>query len=226
MDYLYSTMGSYIQDFGPSEYWENADQVLKDPENVVPVISNETYKMLSFANTDFWTFMRGCLGATHGIGHVRSKEIQVQATNAYGRVGYEAVENAIASGAVDLSLVNKDGDNKPATVTWNTSVPVYNYPSIGKRESSLYDAVASFWNQADKLNYEPYGWVYVVANGGWEALDDTVVLGVTNSNKSSYTKADVVNQQVILNKNYLYICANSLNNIYGAITFIPDYTNN
>jgi hypothetical protein len=225
MDYLFSTMGLYIQDFGPEAYWSNADAVKANPETVTPIMSSAQKAMIQSSNLDFWTYMRACMGSTHGIGHVRTTAIQVQATNAYGQVGYEALENAFKSGACDLSLVDKDGDNKTGTVTWNTSVPVNNYsgaPAAKSEEANSYDATLTFWAQ-DKNKAEAVGWVYAVANGGWTALADTTALGTTSNSSKAYNKADVVSQQKNMNELYLYAYANSLNNNFGVTTFIPAY---
>ncbi len=226
MDYLFSDMGLYIQDFGPEQYWSNAAAVKADPANVTPIMSNAQKGMCQASNLDFWTYMRACMGSTHGIGHVRTTAIQVQATNAYGQIGYNALENAFADGACDLSLVDKDGDNKSGTVTWNTSVPVNNYsgaPAAKSEAANSYDAVVSFWSQ-DKNKDVPVGWVYAVANGGWTALAGTAPLGTTANSNVAYTKADVISQQDPLNKLYLYAYATSLNNNFNVNTFVADYT--
>ncbi|MCR5112903.1 MAG: hypothetical protein K6A63_03075 [Acholeplasmatales bacterium] len=225
MDYLFSDMGLYIQDFGPEAYWSNAAEVTANPSSVTPIMSAANKAMIQKSNLDFWTYMRGCIGSTNGIGHVRTTAIQIQATNAYGQVGYEAVENAMADGVLDLSLVNKDGDNKSGTVTWNTSVPVNGYtgaPAAKSDEANSYDATLSFWAQ-DKNKESAFGWVYVVANGGWSSLADTTVLGTTSNSTVEYKKSDVVTQQDKMNKLYLYAYASSLNTRFSVTTLVPDY---
>jgi len=225
MDYLFSPMGLYIQDFGPDAYWSNAAAVNADPEHVTPVMSNAQKSMIQKSNLDFWTYMRGCMGSTNGIGHERTTAIQIQATNAYGQVGYEAVEKAMESGVLDLSLVDKDGDNKSGTVTWNTSVPVNGYsgaPAAKSEEANSYDATLSFWAQ-DKNKATPVGWVYVVANGGWTGLDTNAELGTTANSSKSYKKTDVESQQDNMNKLYLYAYASSLNKRFNVNTFVPEY---
>jgi hypothetical protein len=165
------------------------------------------------------------MGSTHGIGHERTGAIQVQATNFYGQVGYAALEASFVSGATDLSLVDKDGDNKTGTVTWNTSVPVNNYsgaPAAKSTEANTYDATLTFWAQ-DKNKSEPVGWVYAVAKGGFSQLADTTKLGKTSNSSVDYTVGDVKTQQDAMNKKYLYAYANSLNTNFGVTTFIPAY---
>jgi putative aldouronate transport system substrate-binding protein len=225
MDYLFSDMGLYIQDFGPEAYWSNADAVKANPSKVTPIMSTAQKSMIQATNLDFWTYMRACMGSTHGIGHVRTTAIQIQATNAHGQVGYEALERAFADGVVDLSLVDKDGDNKTGTVTWNTSVPVNNYsgaPAAKSTEANTYDATLTFWAQ-DKNKSEPVGWVYAVAKGGFSQLADTTKLGKTSNSSVDYTVGDVKTQQDAMNKKYLYAYANSLNTNFGVTTFIPAY---
>ncbi len=242
MDYMFSDMGLFIQDFGPEAYWQQpnvaggdklAAGLTYDSSKTyiatdggaglpAPVMSKAQKAMLAATNLDFWTYMRACMGSTNGIGHVRTGAIQVQAINYYGAVGMAALESALNNGVVDLSLVDKDGDNKTGTVTWNTSVPVNNYTAVNSETAKTYDATVSFWGQ-DKANTAAYGWVYAVANGGWTAVGNTTELGTTANSSVKYSKADVVAQQTILNKVYLYTTANSLNTNFGVTTFIPDY---
>ena len=245
MDYMFSEMGLFIQDFGPEAYWQkpniekgdklaagltfdaNKTYIAVDggAGKPAPVLSDAQKAMIAASNLDFWTYMRACMGSTHGIGHERTGAIQVQATNAYGAVGYAALETTFANGVTDLSLVNKDGDNNSGTVTWNTSVPVNNYrdiPGATTEVAKAYDATVTFWN-AEKGAETANGWVYAVVNGGWTALGDTAQLGTTKNSNLVYTKADVVSQQDKLNKGYLYVCAKSLNENYNVNKFIPDY---
>jgi len=245
MDYLFSEKGLFIQDFGPEAYWAKPDLSKGDKlaEGLTfdakktyiavdggagapaPILSLAQKAMIQPTNLDFWTYMRGCMGSTHGIGHERTGAIQVQATNFYGQKGYSALEASFANGVTDLSLVDKDGDGNSATVTWNTSVPVNNYNNIpGKSTEAAksYDCVTSFWS-ADKQGGSPLGWVYVVAKGGWTALGDSVNIGVAANSGATITKK-VVNEQLDnMNKLYLYPCAKSLNDNFDATGFIPDY---
>ena len=225
MDYMFSAMGLYIQDFGPDAYWENANQVKGNPAEETPIMSKGQKAMLQATNLDFWTYMRACMGSTHGIGHVRTTAIQIQATNYYGQAGYQALEKTFANGVVDLSLVDKDGDNNSGTVTWNTSVPVNNYtgiPAAKSTEANAYDATLSFWGQ-DKNKSEPVGWVYAVAKGGFSQLSDDAKLGKTTNSSVDYTVGDVKTQQDAMNKTLLYAYANSLDKNFGVTTFIPSY---
>ncbi len=225
MDYMFSAMGLYIQDFGPEAYWENANQVKGNPAEETPIMSKGQKAMLQATNLDFWTYMRACMGSTHGIGHVRTTAIQIQATNYYGQAGYQALERTFANGVVDLSLVDKDGDNNSGTVTWNTSVPVNNYtgiPAAKSTEANAYDATLSFWGQ-DKNKSEPVGWVYAVAKGGFSQLSDDAKLGKTTNSSVDYTVGDVKTQQDAMNKALLYAYANSLDKNFGVTTFIPSY---
>jgi len=245
MDYLFSDMGLFIQDFGPEAYWakpnlEGGDKLASGltydatktyiatdggAGKAAPILSKAQKAMIAATNLDFWTYMRACMGSTHGIGHERTGAIQVQATNFYGQVGYAALEASFASGATDLSLVDKDGDNKTGTVTWNTSVPVNNYsgaPAAKTADANSYDATLTFWAQ-DKNKDVPTGWVYAVANGGWKALGDTAELGTTSNSNVIYKKSDVVSQQDNMNKKYLFAYANSLNKNFKVETFIPEY---
>ena len=244
MDYIFSEMGQFIQDFGPEAYWAkpNFDKGDKLAEGLTydenktyiatdggaglpaPIISTKQKVMIADSNLDFWTYMRACMGSTHGIGNVRTGAIQVQATNYYGQIGYSALERAFANGVVDLSLVDKDGDHNTGTVTWNTSVPVNNYNGLPDSEKAKeYDAVVSFWSNA-KLTNTPKGWVYAVINGGWTGLaSDTGFGKCDNASSREYTKADVIAEQAILNNNYLKAVSESLNSSYNSTKFKPTY---
>ena len=245
MDYLFSERGLFIQDFGPEAYWQKPDTAKGDKlaagltfdanKNYIavdggagapaPVLSDAQKAMIAATNLDFWTYMRACMGSTHGIGHERTGAIQVQATNAYGAIGYAALEASFKNGVTDLSLVDKDGDNNSGTVTWNTSVPVNNYrgaPAAKTEGANSYDATLTFWAQ-EKAKETAVGWAYVVVNGGWTALGDTAALGTTTNSSKAYTKKDVVDQQVNMNRLYLYAYANSLNENFKVNTFIPSY---
>ena len=236
IDYLWSKMGALIQDYGPEEYWnvpnlEKGDKLVDGltfdskkayvatdylAGELVPIISAAVKSMWNESNADYWGFMRTWIGSTHGVGHERSKSIQLQCCNYYGQLGLADLETAMANGVCDVSLNDKDGDGKLETVTWNTSVPVNNYNEPDTEESKPFASVTHFWNNK-KLATKPTGWVYVVQAGFGKDLSDEP-LG-TDAANNNYKYSDVLNQIDVFNKTYLYKMAGSF--VDGK--FIPDY---
>jgi putative aldouronate transport system substrate-binding protein len=238
VDYVWSDMGRLIQDYGPQEYWNKpvveagkdslAAGLTYDASKayvatdyidgeLVPILSAAVKQMWANSGNDYWSFMRGYIGSTHGIGHERSKSIQLQCCNYYGQKGLADLETTFANGVCDVSLNNKDGDDNDATVTWNTSVPTTNYNEPDTTVSNEhYAAIVAFWNNS-KYNALPLGWVYVVQAGKGADISGAT-LGSANS--KNYTYADVQSQQNDFNKFYVYAMANSLSKD-GA--FVPDY---
>jgi hypothetical protein len=236
IDYLWSKKGALIQDYGPEAYWnvpnvesgdKLADGLTFDSKKayvatdylageLVPIISAAVKNMWSTSGKDYWGFMRGWIGSTHGVGHERSKSIQLQCCNYYGQLGLADLETALSNGVCDVSLNNKDGDGKLETATWNTSVPVNNYSEPNTEEAKPYASVTHFWNNK-KLAQKPTGWVYVVQAGFGKDLTDEP-LG-TDADNRNYKYSDVLNQINDFNKIYLYKMAGSF--VDGK--FVPDY---
>ena len=237
VDYVWSKMGRLIQDYGPEAYW-NKPQVEAGKDSLaagltydasksyvatdyiegelVPIISTPVKQMWKESGNDYWSFMRGYIGSTHGIGHERSKSIQLQCCNYYGQKGLADLETTFANGVSDVSLNNKKVVDGKTVITWNTSVPTANYNEPASSVANEnYSAIVNFWNNS-KYAVKPLGWVYVVQAAKGADLSTTVLGQDTNSN--DYTYNDVVNQQTQFNRLYLYSMANSL----GA-SFVPDY---
>ena len=181
LDLLFSAEGVRINDFGPSSYWQ--DELGTYAGEPTPLFSNDLKSWISNSSKDFWSFMRAYLGATHGIGYVRSASINYQATNQYGKIGTLNIENAISSGAVALATVDT---NKFA---WDQSVPTAGYGTVSTDNAKLYNAVAAFWS-ADKCKADAAGWTQYVTT----AVTPTTVLGKTADTKVDYTFADVQTQ--------------------------------
>lgn len=229
MDFMFTEKGAMIQDFGPEAYWQQPDTANGDTvegtydankiyvaTDIVagqktPVISNKVKAMMSKNPMDFWSFMRGYIGNTHGIGCQRSKGLDIQATNGYGQIGLTALKNAIAAGVVDLALVDKVKD----TTTWDTTVPTAGYGSITTEVSNTYEALTKFW-ESKKCSATADGWVKVVAESCTKDLTNEKLGTATVSGE--YTYAKVKSQMEIKNKAYLFTMANSLGE-----SFIPDY---
>ena len=216
MDYLLSEEGTRINDFGPSEYWEA--ELGTYAGQPTPLMNAKMKEMIAASGTDFWSYMRGYIGSTHGIGYVRSASINYQATNKYAQIGTVNIENAIASGAVTLALVDKykNADNT-TKYTWDTTVPTAGYGSVGDK-ASQYDAVTSFWS-SDKCAQTAIGWVKVVIDpAGTYTKDTQTAIGKGLTSQKDYSYKDVQDQISARQTIYLYEVVRGLN-----AKLIPDY---
>lgn len=200
LDLLFSEEGRRINDFGPTSYWQtDLGTYAGEP---TPLFSDDLKSWVSNSSKDFWSFMRAYLGATHGIGYVRSASINYQATNKYGKIGTLNVENAISSGAVVLATVDT---NK---FLWDESVPTAGYGTTSADNAKQYNAVTAFWS-SDKWAEAAYGWAAVVTGA---AKDDNTVLGKTLDTNADYTYANVKSQYKTTRLSvYLFDKVNGLN---------------
>ncbi|MGM9969888.1 MAG: hypothetical protein ACI35S_05775 [Anaeroplasma sp.] len=216
MDYLLSEEGTRINDFGPSNYWEAELGTYAGAPT--PIMNSKMKEMIAASGTDFWSYMRGYIGATHGVGYVRSASINYQATNKYAQIGTVNIENAIASGAVTLALVDKYMNNDGTTkYTWDTTVPTAGYGSVGDK-ASQYDAVTSFWS-SDKCAATPIGWVKVVIDPyGTYTNTTTSTIGKGQISQTDYSYKDVQDQISARKTVYLYEVVRGLDR-----NLIPDY---
>ena len=203
MDYLMGTNGAIINDFGPKQYWKDQTGASFEYLNEKTPEFNDTFKkMISDSGKDFWTFLRNYMGATHGIGYVRSATINYLATNKYGKIGQLNIDNSIVSGATNLCLVDKY-----ETPTFDTSVPSAGYEAISDTVAAEYDAVSTFW-AADKLASAANGWVAVVVAPA-STISNSLACGKTTNTGVNYTYGDVQTQIAKRLTNYLYAMADS-----------------
>ena len=182
MDYIFSDEGGDIQDFGPSIYW--GDDITYKGE-VDRGLSEQTLSMLAqSAAGDCFSFWRGYIGSSHGIGHVRSDHLNFIFMHQITRIGDNNLANAIKSGALKLATV----DDNPS---WGSCVPSQGYKATSATDDS-FDAVTSFWSQ-DKNKSTADGWAKVVAEG--VPADANTQMGYGTINKqTAYTYADLLAQ--------------------------------
>ncbi len=194
MDYIFSQMGTYVNDFGPSEYWD------EEPMNYLneysPQLSNKAKLWIKDSGLSFWDFMRQYLGATYGIGSVREASLNYAATNAYAQTGMLNLQRAISTGTVTLAK----GTDKHI---WGVSVPTTKYGSASTSNES-YDAILEFWSQSGKLSTTPSGWVKVVESNSDTYANGTSSEVVVQKEGRKYTYDQVFSQRTDLNKYYLY----------------------
>ena len=192
MDYLYSAEGSYINDFGPVKYQGNYTNSIIYGE-WVPTLSSTLIDMYLASGKDFWTYMRKYVGATNGIGSVRSDALDMQVTNAYAQVGLKNVQKAIKTGVMTLATCSN-------TYGWSTCVPTNWKVSANSSDAKKYEKLTTFWD----------------ANGtgdsGWRA----VVVAPINSNLEDVSVAagtkfsDVKTERQAYAKSYLSVFSNSI----------------
>lgn len=222
MDYMYSEIGNIINCFGPAAYWQKPtadDTVVEgvDPntEGLVsidllggvktPIISTSS-KILLAQQSDFWTYMRNYVGATHGVGHFRHSGVDLQACNEHGQKGLSNVKAAYGKGVVVQSMNTKDG-----TYTWHTTTP-----KLGSYTDTNQDfqAITDFWADGSSYGNTENGWVKVVKNYGVDYSTSTVV----NVSGTDFTYSEVIGQFTVRNQTFLYSYAGALGD-----AFIPSY---
>lgn len=210
MDFIFSDLGSKIQDFGPSSYWDGTE-TFKGVVN--PKLSDAALKMIADrTGGDCFSFWRGYVGSSHGIGHIRSDYVNYTFMHEITRIGDKHVGDAIASGVLGLATLVD-------TPEWGSSVPTAGYGSTTASDTS-FNAVTSFWS-ADKCKTTAEGWVAVVKDGILPT-DASTQIGTGTLTKAPYTYKDVYDQAFGKElTNYLY---NILNVTEPNLAqYIPDY---
>ena len=170
--------------------------------------------MFSESGKGFYNFMRENIGATHGIGHIRSKGCDLQATNAYGQVGISNLQLAIGAGVVVKNVTDPAGVKG---FTWYTTVP-----KIGSStdKENVYGAITAVWAKA--CNDPAYGWVRVVNTAGGSSKLGSEQISQEDYGKYSYAQS--VNAQIfsVKDKKFLFDYANAIKSATGN-DCIPDY---
>ena len=215
MDYMFSAEGQIVNDFGPKStaYWKSINEAdfISYGGDKTPVFSDNLKTMISESGTDFWSFMRGYVGSTHGIGYIRTASINYQATNANAQIGTKNIETAIANGVVCLDKVDKNGD----TISFDNSVPTAGYGS--ESDKTKYQAITAFW-AADKCAATATGWVKVVVDpAGTYTKASTGTIGIDGSS-NNYSYKDVFDQIPERISAYLYDIVSGYDS-----KLLPDY---
>lgn len=143
------------------------------------ILSKQVKASLAASGKDFWTYMRNWLGSTHGIGYVRSKGINLQATNYYAQWGCLNVSTAIGAGVVDLAMVDK---YENAELKWDSSVPS-GFTKSHTDSNDEYTAITGFW-KAEKYNQNT-GWVNVIESA-WNADKASIKVNDGKDNPTNY----------------------------------------
>ena len=199
MDYMFSTKGWEIQNFGPDGYWDYG--VVLGEENT-PVIKQTVLDHYSSTGLDFWNYCRGFIGSTHGIGHYRPTTLDMQATNFYAQESYTNLALACNTGVQIFSKAKTEGFD------WKTSMPMAVFSTLSTDVSNTYAGVTNFWSQANKVNTSgtKVGWIAIVSDG-----KDTTADVLTGINGKNYTYTQVKSEIAAKNSNYLYAMGEKMN---------------
>ena len=239
MDVMFSDLGQMVNNYGPVEYWAKPDTTKGDTVanydankiyvsddlvagELAPILSSQVKASIAGQSGDFWSYSRGYLGATHGVGNVRPKGVNLQATNAYAQGGIANIQSAFTVGGsvagdgtvLKLATISKVKSNGETVYTWNTSVPS-GFTKSWTDNDNEYSAITGFW-AADKLNNNT-GWVNAVTRGHNVAIANVKVFDA-QKNESNFNA--VKTQMDVFNKKALYTYAFSVAN---DNTYVPSY---
>jgi putative aldouronate transport system substrate-binding protein len=240
MDVMFSEVGQMVNNYGPVEYWakpdtSKGDTVANYDANKIyvstdlvagekaPILSSQVKASIASSGKDFWSYSREYLGSTHGIGNVRPKGVNLQATNSYAQAGIANIQSAFTVGGsvegdgtvLKLATISKVKNSSGETVyTWNTSVPS-GFTKAWKDNDNEYTSLTGFW-AANKLN-KNQGWVAAVTRGHSNAIAN---IEVKNNQGNDATYAKVLEERDVFNKKALYTYAFSIAN---DNTYVPAY---
>lgn len=152
-DYFFSEEGKLLQDYGPAAYRDGEFKVGAD---TFPAYSSTVISEVNKSGLGWNNYCRMALGATQGIGHVRTDGVELQFTHVSGREGASNVSLAVASGAVISAASNKEkGFSAAVPAQWSSNpqdaTPVQtliDFWSRGTGESQWRDVVLKGWDNA------------------------------------------------------------------------------
>ncbi len=212
MDYLMAKEGQVYSDFCSTEYWEtdatNTSDIFKGYKLLtygVDTTPQFNQAVINWSGThgnsnwgDWWTFCRGALGTTFGIGYIRTSTIDYQSTNMVARGGADALQKATNAGVNFKSNLTDE-------IKFGTAVPAAGYPNITDDVSTNYDAITTFWvTDSNKIKMTTaYGWIKAVQDPTFSNSTDCGKYKNSLRNNASYTFQDVLDQQNERIKKYL-----------------------
>jgi len=244
MDIMYSDLGQLVNNFGPVEYWAAPDTTKGDKVEgtydaskyyvatdlvygeKTPIVSNKVKASIAGQSGDFWSYSRGYLGSTHGVGNVRPKGANLQATNAYAQPGVANVQTAFTIGnngvagdgkVLKLATICKVRENDKTLYTWNTCAPT-GFTTTQKDSNNEWTSLSGFWG-ADKLG-KNQGWVSAVTRGHNNDISTCTVYAGSGDTATASTYNKVIQEQDAFNKKALFKYAFSVENDY---TYVPSY---
>ena len=158
-DYFYSEEGGQLQDFGPAGVNETTGLSYREGTVTIggveyPQITSTIIKEINSSTLGWNNYYRACIGATQGIGHVRSDALDYQVTHTSGQKGLNNLLSAVNSGVVTCALTTREaGFGAMVPSQWSSS----------PAETSSYAALSEFWTRGTGDS----GWRSVVIHG-WE----------------------------------------------------------
>ena len=219
VDIMFSKKGAWINNFGPEEYWVTTDESQFSSYMGVknPSLNEKTFKILNDSAKDMWTDMRMYVGSTHAVGNIRPAQMNYESTNEFSRPGLANMENAILSGAVNLTMSEKKNSKK-----FDISVPAGGYGNVADETAATYDAVSGFWS-VTLGSTTTQGWIKYVVDDSY--TESTVFGKGTSKSAGDYTYGALLTQRYGTRiSNYLYTMAQNLGNTYGVgDSYIPSY---
>lgn len=185
MDYFFSEEGANLQDYGPNTT-DYVDGTIDLAGKSYPKISE---KLRTAMGTQNWNdFYRKYVGATHGIGHVRSAGLDYQVTAPSGQIGLTNIQNAIKLGAMKIATSTGAEDNDDnyfyQTVFTNWSISTTADTAI---TSGTADMIA-LWRE-EKV--EPCEYSNIIINGFASSgkLSRATIEGLFATTNNLYLKA-------------------------------------
>ncbi len=236
LDYMMSKEGQVYNDFCSEEYWaKEADgsySQISYGTDTTPMLNStaiEWYASYFSGNTtnqpysDFWTWCRGCLGTTFGLGYIRTSTIDYQSTNTIAKEAAKALYNATYAGTGSKTVQYKP--NISSDIKFATSVPAAGYQTVSDEIAATYDAITQFWNSKGKgLNNTAYGWVKLVVSGKGQLADSTVLGTLSDiAGGTNYTYKDVKDQFTARNTTYLKTHAEYFSEVGDGYGKVPAY---
>lgn len=153
VDYFFGEEGSKLQDYGTSQYYDGEITIAGTK---YPAIKKEVLSAISDSKLGWNDWMRGVIGNTQGMGHVRTDGLDYQVTHKSGQIGLNNVLSAIKSGAVTVATTYR-APGFGATVPSNYG----EQPSTDKIQT-----LVDFWAE----NMGDSGWRSVI-NHGWAGAE-------------------------------------------------------
>lgn len=149
IDYFYGTEGQKLQDYGPAAY---QDGTITIAGVTYPKISSKVLNTINTSGLGWNDWYRAAIGATQGMGHIRTDGLDYQVTHPVGQKGLNNVLNAIKSGALVCATTSAaKGFGATVPAKWSSSA---NTADLTK--------LVDFWKQGGN-NTE---WRKVI-NEGW-----------------------------------------------------------
>lgn len=156
VDYFYGEEGSKLQDYGTSQYYDGTVTIAGTQ---YPAIKKDVLSAISKSGLGWNDWMRGVIGNTQGMGHVRTDGLDYQVTHKSGQIGLNNVLSAVKSGALSVATTARPSG-------FGATVPS-NYGEVPSTDSI--QVLVDFWAE----DMGDSGWRSVV-NHGWDGSSTSI----------------------------------------------------